>query len=328
MKRKICLILLLAFILTGCAPVKEKNNKEHLKVLTSFHPIFLLAQEVTKGVDGIDLYNMAQPQTGCLHDYTLTTGDMQKLQEADVLLINGAGMENFLEQALKQFPELIVVDTSEGIDLLESQHSHYHEHGELDEHEIEGEIHNSVDAFAHEECGNSHIWLSPSRVQKQVENMVRGLTEVLPQEKGKIKHNGQDVLQQLISLQKEAETYHHNHDGHVNVAVFHEGFAYLTEVFYLNAHVQIFVEENVGPSAKELAEAVDEIRKEGIEYYLVADDAGRKYAEVLAKECGGQVIVLNPITGGTMEGESYASIMEDNIKLIEKCLEEEHHGNS
>lgn len=322
MRKKICFVLLVTSLLTGCVSGTKNIENGHIKVLTSFYPMYLLAQEVTKGVDGIDLYNMAQPQTGCLHDYTLSTGDMQKLQEADILLVNGGGMEGFLDQALEQFPDLVVVDTSEGIDLLPSEQIHHHE--EEHEHEHQEDMESCKDA----ECGNSHIWLSLGRVQKQVNNIALGLAEVIPEEKEIINNNAEVLMQQVTALQEEAEINHGKEYEGINVAVFHEGFEYLTEPFHMNACVQIFMDENEEPSAKELAAAVDEIRSEKVQFYLVAEDAGKKYAEVLAKECGGQIIVLNPMTGKTGDQESYILAMKDNVQEIKRFLEGEHHDES
>ena len=62
-------------------------------VVTSFYPIYLFALNLTQGIDGITIRNLAAPNTGCLHDYQLSTGDMKVLNKADVFLINGAGME-------------------------------------------------------------------------------------------------------------------------------------------------------------------------------------------------------------------------------------------
>lgn len=340
MKKRIGFIVLMIFILSGCSSTTSvDDSNSQIKVLTSFYPMYLLAEEVTKGVEGIDLYNMAQPQTGCLHDYTLTTKDMQKLDEADVLLINGGGMESFLEQALQQFPDLVVIDTSLGIDLLDSEHSHNHGHEEEDrdnhdinevepfDHEHEVESLDGQETYEGEVYGNSHIWLSPSRTEKQVVNMAKGLAGIVPQDREKIDKNLKVILEQLTELQNEAEVFHHE-DEHVNVAIFHEGYGYLTELFHMNAAVQIFVDENEEPSAKELAEAVDEIRHEEIQLYLVADDNGKKYAEILAKECGGEVIVLNPITGNTTSRESYISAMKNNIGIIKNFVEGGHTNES
>ena len=87
-------------------------------VVTSFYPIYLFALNLTQGIDGITIRNLAAPNTGCLHDYQLSTGDMKVLNKADVFLINGAGMESYLTRVMDTFPKLPVVDASAGITLL------------------------------------------------------------------------------------------------------------------------------------------------------------------------------------------------------------------
>ena len=73
-------------------------------VVTSFYPIWLLALDLTRGLDDVSVRNLAAPDTGCLHDYQLQTGDMKVLAEADVFLINGAGMESYLDRVFSAFP--------------------------------------------------------------------------------------------------------------------------------------------------------------------------------------------------------------------------------
>lgn len=121
-KKGLVLFLLSALLFTACGTEKNKTEEtDKLTVVTSFYPVYLLAQEIVQGAEGIRLENMAQPQTGCLHDYELSISDMKLLETADIFIINGGGMESFLEQALERYPELTVVDTSEGIALLEEE---------------------------------------------------------------------------------------------------------------------------------------------------------------------------------------------------------------
>ncbi len=65
-----------------------------------------------------------------MHDYQLTTKDRKALEKADLLLVNGAGMEAFLEGVKQQYKQLPVVDTSVGVELLDTQHHHHHHHDE------------------------------------------------------------------------------------------------------------------------------------------------------------------------------------------------------
>ena len=142
-KKGLVLFLLSALLFTACGTEKNKTGEtDKLTVVTSFYPVYLLAQEIVQGAEGIRLENMAQPQTGCLHDYELSISDMKLLETADIFIINGGGMESFLEQALERYPELTVVDTSEGIALLEEEaHHHHDEEEEAEAHEHEHEHH-------------------------------------------------------------------------------------------------------------------------------------------------------------------------------------------
>ena len=112
LKRIVC--ILLALLALPAASLAET-------VVTSFYPIYLFALNLTDGLDGVEVHNLAAPGTGCLHDYQLQTGDMKKLAQADVFLINGAGMESFLPGVTDAFPDLPVVNASVGVDLLDAE---------------------------------------------------------------------------------------------------------------------------------------------------------------------------------------------------------------
>ena len=104
------------------------------------------------------------------------------------------------------------------------------------------------------------------------------------------------------------------------VAVFHEGFPYLTDLCGLEVGVGIYADENEEPSAKEMAEAAEEIKEDGIKLLLAADDAGMKYAETLAAETGATVVELNPITSGELNKDVYRLGMERNLQILTEAL--------
>ena len=115
---------------------EEKEDGQYT-VVTSFYPMYIAALNVVGENDHIRLENLSEPQTGCLHDYQLSTGDMKVLNKADVFLINGAGMESYLTRVMDTFPKLPVVDASAGITLLTEDgmdeyvddHDHDHDRG-------------------------------------------------------------------------------------------------------------------------------------------------------------------------------------------------------
>lgn len=312
-KRVFALCMMLSLFLTACGTdqnTTEENGK--LRVVTSFYPVYLLAQAVAEGAAEMELMNMAQPQTGCLHDYELTISDMKLLEGADVLIINGGGMESFLEQALERYPDLVIVDTSEGVELLEEEEHHHHEGETEEEH--------AAHAHHHDHEGNPHIWLSPERAAHQAENIAAALSELDKADAELFAANTEAFCEAAHELQEKA------HDigipeGEYS-AVFHEGFAYFAELFHMENVIGIFADEYQMPSARELTEAADEARGHGIRFFLTAADNGKIYAETLAAEVDEKIVLLDPLTTADEGGLSYLERMEKNIETVENHWKE------
>ena len=111
--KKLLIFLLLGTIamMAGCGPAPAKKEGT-FRIVTSFYPIYIDAANIAQGIDGVEVINMTKPQTGCLHDYQLTTEDMKTLETADVFIINGLGMESFMEKAMGTKKDLKVIDAS------------------------------------------------------------------------------------------------------------------------------------------------------------------------------------------------------------------------
>lgn len=312
MKKALAICLSTAVLLTGCGANTQNTDttkETDLTVVTSFYPVYTLALNVTDGVEGVAVKNMAQPQTGCLHDYELTTADMKTLETADVLLVNGLGMESFLDDTIAQYPQVYIGDTSMGTDILVSTE---HDHDD-DDFEEQPDI---------EE--NPHIWLNPANAVKQAEAIRDTLMQADPNHAAQYQENTQKFVESMKQVLQDAVDLTAA-DG-TKVATFHEGFAYLADVAAMQVGVSIDVDENEEPSAKELAEAAEIIRKENIKLFLVADDTGRKYAEMLAKETAGngesKIVQLDPLTSGAMDKDAYRIGMEKNLSILTEALSE------
>ncbi|WP_458408415.1 metal ABC transporter substrate-binding protein [Anaerotignum sp.] len=305
-KQVFALFAVLSLLLTACGTDRNTiENSEKLQVVTSFYPMYLLAQAVTEGAEELELRNMAQPQTGCLHDYEMTISDRKLLEKADVLIINGGGMERILEEATAQRPDLKIVDTSEGIELL-AEEAHHHEEETAEEH--------AAHEHDHPHEGNPHIWLSPARAAKQAENICEALSDWDTAETEIFEKNTAAFHLEMEELLAKAEALEMP-EGEF-AAIFHEGFGYLTELFRMGTAVTILADEYQEPSAKELAHAAEEAERHDIHFFLTAGDNGEKYAAVLAAENGEDSILLDPLTTADEVGLSYTERMRKNIEVI------------
>lgn len=308
---KIGLGALLLLLLSGCG-AEDTADAEKWKVVTSFYPMYLLAQEVAQDAEGIALYNMAQPQTGCLHDYEMTIADRKLLEQADMLIINGGGMESFLEEAMAQYPDLEIVDTSIGISLLEETEHHHHEEETPEEHAAHDHDHAE---------GNPHIWLSPARAAMQAEAIAEALSRMDAAESMLFMKNAEAFRLETEALLAEAAQVLPAKTEFA--AIFHEGFGYLTELCGMETAVGIFADEYEEPSAKELAQAAEEAAQHEIRYFFAAEDVGAKYGAVLAAENGEVCIRLDPLTTEREGNPSYIERMKQNIEAIRAYGREE-----
>ena len=136
MKKILILMSALLIVSGGCG--KKAQEKAGISVVASFYPVYILTKNIAKDMPGVSVNTMAPPVSGCLHDYTMTSDDMKRLERADLFLVNGAGMESFMDKVAQRFPSLKTAELSKGIELIRD------ESGEA----------------------NPHVWVS-------VENMIR-----------------------------------------------------------------------------------------------------------------------------------------------------------
>lgn len=284
--------------LAGCGRDNKQNNtatNKNFVVVTSFYPMYISTINITRDVPGVEVINMTKPQTGCLHDYQLVPDDVQKLEKASAFVVNGAGMEAFLDKAVKQQPKLKIVDASKGIVLLKN------ESGEE----------------------NPHVWVSVSNAIIQVKNIAEQLAALDPANAEKYKSNADVYTKKLESLR---EDMHSNLDNVKikDIITFHEAFPYFAKEFNLNIIDVIEREPGTEPSPKELEETIDKVKQLNVKALFAEPQYPAKAAEVIAKETGAKVFILNPAVTGESKPDAYDDyiiIMKKNLDVLKEALQ-------
>lgn len=294
----------------------ENNSEDTLNIVTSFYPIYISTLNITKDIPNVTVTNMTKAQTGCLHDYQLTPQDLKTLETADILVINGAGMESFLDKIINQYPDLQVIDASEGLDLLEEAHSHDHDQDEHD-HDEDDHDHDHDD---HEL--NAHIWVSVTGNIAQVDNISSQLVELDPENSSKYIENADSYTAKLEELSIEM---HNELDDlpNRNIITFHEAFPYFAEEFNLNIAGVIQIEPDSEPSAKEVEEIISIIKENNITALFTEPQYSSKIANTIATETGATVYELDPIvTGDSTEDayDDYINKMKENLNILKEAL--------
>lgn len=301
--KKIVFVLLIVccFTLCGCGYQENKIDQNKFNIVTSFYPMYVATSNIVDGVEDVTLSNMTDVQVGCLHDYQMTTKDMNKLEKADVFIINGGGMESFLDKATSSCKNLKVINSSEGI-LEEGEH-------EDDHHEHE-ESHNEE---------NAHIWVSISLYINQVQNIANELAKVDEKNADKYLKNAEIYIEKLKNLKSEMHEKLDNLEKK-NIVTFHEAFSYFADEFNLNVVAVIEREPGTSPSAGQLAKIIDEIKETSAKAIFVEPQYEKTIANVISKETGVPVYTLDPIVSGKLDKGEYERIMRENLKVLEEAL--------
>jgi zinc transport system substrate-binding protein len=272
--------------------IAQEKGPEELKIVASFYPMYIMALNVAKDVPGVRVSNLTPPMSGCLHDHTITTDDMKKLADADIVVANGAGMESFLEKIVGQYPGISVVQLSEGIELIKGDS---------------------------EEGDNPHVWVSVSEAIKEVNNLGISLEKIDPAHAELYRKNTQAYVGKLQMLRQRMHDVLSPYKGK-KIITFHEAFPYFAQEFGLEIAAVVAREPGSEPSAKELADTIDIVRQAGIKALFSEPQYPALAAQTIARETGARVYVLDPVVSGPDEMDAYMNIMERNLEVLKDAF--------
>ncbi len=291
----------------------RSTEEEDFVVVTSFYPMYIAAMNIIGDTDGVVLQNLSEPQTGCLHDFQLTPADMKLLSTADVFVINGGGIESFMEEIAAQYPDLMIVEACEGIELLSETHSHEEEHLEAHSHEEEySEVH-SHDV-------NAHAWMSVKNYRKQVENIAKGFAKVDTIRSERYLANAGVYDRKLEALQLEQEEVQALTEGQ-SAIMFHCAYEYLAMDLGLEVTFCMDLDEERQVSAGEVAEVLDIIEEDKVSFIFAEELYGASMSEMVQKEADVEVIYIDPLNRGEYQADSYLEGMQDNLASIRQVME-------
>ena len=275
-------------------------------VVTSFYPVWLLALNLADGVPDLEVRNLAAPDTGCLHDYQLQTGDMKVLADADLFLVNGAGMESYLDLVYDAFPGLPVAYAADGIPLLYGLDAL--QIGEAEEGE-EGEV-------------NAHIWLSAENALLMAANLAKAMEDCFPESAEQIESNLSRLSLRLKALDAELKS------GLADlprkgIITFHEAFPYFASAYGLEVLAVVNRDPGETLTPSQLAQLADVIVELGLPPLFVEPQYEDLSARTLAAETGAKIYTLDPVVTGPEEDvplNYYETVMRQNMLTLQEAL--------
>lgn len=290
---KIILTAALAALLCGCAP-----KADYAPIAATTLPVWDFTSRLCQGTP-LAVTRLVTEQVSCLHDYSLNVRQVKAAEAAQVVVISGAGLEDFLDDLLLDVP---TIDASQGISLLHSDEEH-----EEEEH------HHEEDGHHHEE--DPHIWLSPENAQVMAKNICDGLSRQYPDYENTFRANLEDLLSQLEALQRYGEEQLSGLQCR-ELIPFHDGFSYFAQAFHLTILESVEEESGSEASAKDLIHLTELVRTHDLPAIFTEVSGSDSAARVIARETGCKIYALDM----AMSGDSYFEAMYHNIDTTREAL--------
>ncbi len=300
MKRiPILLYCLLLALLCGCAAHPEPAD-----IAATTLPVYEFTGRLCDGTP-VTVTRLVTEQVSCLHDYALNVRQVKAAEAAEVIVLSGAGLEDFMEDLLYHEN---TIDASEGIELLRPEEAHHdHEHGEPeDEHNHEGHHHDT----------DPHIWLSPANAGIMAKNICRGLTARYPEYSEVFSDNLQVLLSELEALETYGKTALETLSCR-EMITFHDGFSYFADCFDLTILEAVEEESGSEASAKELIHLIEEVEHHSLPAIFTEVSGSVSAAGIISRETG----ISSHALDMAMAGNSYFDAMYHNIDTIKEALQ-------
>ena len=285
---KIILFCLILLLLVGCAA------DEPADIAATTGPVAQFAETIADGT-GLTVTQVISDNVSCLHDYTLSVRQMEALSESDLVLLSGAGLEEFMEDVLTTAEA--VADCSAGVPILEMD-GHAHEEQEHDHH--------------HEH--DPHIWLSPDNAAIMAENICAALTEQYPEYAAIFQVNTAALTAKLHQLQVYGETQLSDLSCR-ELVTFHDGFAYLAHCFDLEIAAAMEEESGSEASAADLIEIIHTIEHHDIPAIFTEVNGSVSAASIIEAEIGTPAYTLDMAMNS-----DYFAAMTQNIDTLKEAL--------
>ena len=283
------IFILLIGVLSGCGKAPQAD------IAATTLPVYEFTVILCQGT-GLTVTRLVTESVSCLHDYTLKTAQLRAIQGAKALVINGAGLEDFLEDALTGAETII--DASKNLTLLEGQvHEHDHDHG-------------------HVHKNDPHLWLSPHCAAAMAENIFIGLCEAFPEHAERFAANLPGLLEKLEELEHYGEESLHDLSCR-ELITFHDGFGYLAESFGLTVLEAVEEESGSEASAAQLIALCHLVDEHELPAIFTERSGSVSAASVISRETGIPVFALDM----AMAGDSYFEAMYHNIETLREALQ-------
>ena len=296
-----------------------------LNVVSSFSILNDLVQQV--GGDKVEASAIVGPE-GDAHSFEPRPSDARRLQEADLLIINGAHFEAWL-------PKLVqaagykgkIVEASQGVPLRAYADQSAHKHHGHDPFHFLHLADLSVDVEEHDHDHGDfdpHAWQSLEHALLYIHTICDALAEADPENRLYYQQRTLNYQKAMEALHKELLEQFSALPAHKRTVVSsHDAFGYLGQTYGIEFLSLLGASNQAEPSAKELAELISYMRDNEVQAVFIENISNPKLIEQIARETGavvGEQLYSDALAKSPHPADSYLGMMRWNGEALLNTL--------
>ena len=266
--------------------IEKAEGQSKIVAIASFYPLYEFTKEL--GGDKVDV-SLLVPKGVEPHDWEPTIRDIQRIQQADLIIINGNGFENWVDKI--DSSKITIINSGRSFGWLTSESTL------------------PVDF---------HYWLNPLSAKLQIKSISDGLMEADPENAEYYENSKKDYDLKLDKLHSKIKT--ELNGCKKDFIAFHDAFFYFAHEYNLNQHtVTQSNDPHSEPTLKKLQNIIQLANSLDIEIIFTEEGVNSRTSQVIADELGGKVLVLSSLEV-VEDDSSYIKKMEDNLSNLKEAL--------
>jgi zinc transport system substrate-binding protein len=266
--------------------IPQASATDKLSAFVSIIPQKYFVEQI--GKDLVDVEVMVRPGANPAN-YEPKPRQMADLSKTQVYFSIGVPFENFwLKKIAAANPKMKIAQTDRGIEKIRMTVHHHHD--EAGEHHEAGKPH---EPGAPGYSGlDPHIWLSPPLVMIQARTILSVLQEIDPTHRAVYEANYKAFISEIVDLDCDLKKIFAGRSD-LQFMVFHPAWGYFAQAYGLK---QVPIEiEGKEPKPAQLKDLIKYAREDGIKVVFVQPQFSTKSAQLIAKEIGGEVAIVDSL---------------------------------
>jgi len=301
----LCLMIILIIFTFSCKKDQEAEN-DSFRIVTTIYPYYLIISELVGPQADVHLLI---PANSSPHLFSPTPLDIRKLENADLIIANGGGLESRLGDKLSELKDRVhfmfdILSEDNLLDIADEDHGMESDHNHEDQHH---------------EAHDPHIWLDTINLKIILNNITKQLSKYNPEQSQNYQETANLIEKRLTDLNRSILNQRKQMADSIGIITYHNAFGYFCRRYEIEVVGTVTGAPGKTPTPRDLKKLADLIRKENVSAIFVEPELNPQGAQIIADEFDLKLLTLDPI-GFYSKAEKIDDIITYNWQQLTSVL--------